>query len=109
MPLSVDILQSSEREGLILSDVRERQGTGKWGFEVFTSGRVCIARFIYSSETEARRAAEEFAWVMEKISSVSSSTQDPLKRDQDHTKLRSSKSVSTTADTREHGERANFT
>jgi hypothetical protein len=58
----------SKEAGLILTSISEHQDfAGKWGFEVLTNKWICLARFVYCSEIDARRALDEFAWVMEII------------------------------------------
>jgi hypothetical protein len=80
MPL-LDMKPHFGSEGFILSDVSgRRQFPGNWGFEVFTKERIHLARFTYSSEDDARRAAKEFGWLMGKLSSIclSEESSDPI-------------------------------
>jgi hypothetical protein len=66
-PDTQDFSESKEA-GLILTSISEHQDfAGKWGFEVLTNKWICLARFVYCSEIDARRALHEFAWLMEII------------------------------------------
>lgn len=69
----LDTKQSPEIDdvGFIITNIFELgELRGKWAFEVVTAKRTCLARFTYYSEIEAERAANEFAWLMGKISPV---------------------------------------